>query len=213
MIQAGVSQPRARALLAKHCFMRDCRPSIRTRRCVVRFASGVDNSPSVRNAILFSTQHQRLVVIGAGKASGSHGPGAGASIGLPDRHRDWSWSNMGMARATKKIRVVEAGHPVPDQAGLRAGRAIMALVGTLRPDDLLDRPFVRRRLESSSLAPAPGISLKDKQLNDPVIVAVRGNHSRDERGSQTCILRERRAVGCSDPRARGECDPLGRDWK
>ena len=39
--------------------------------------------------------------------------------------------------ALKRIRVVEAGHPVPDDAGERAAREIMALVKALGPDDLL----------------------------------------------------------------------------
>ena len=39
--------------------------------------------------------------------------------------------------APKRIRVIEAGHPVPDDAGERAAREIMARVKSLGPDDLL----------------------------------------------------------------------------
>ena len=38
---------------------------------------------------------------------------------------------------TKRIRVVEAGHPVPDEAGEAAAREILAEVHRLGPDDLL----------------------------------------------------------------------------
>ena len=38
---------------------------------------------------------------------------------------------------TERIRVVEAGHPVPDDAGEVAARDIMKLVSNLQPDDLL----------------------------------------------------------------------------
>ena len=38
---------------------------------------------------------------------------------------------------TKRIRVVEAGHPVPDEAGEKAAREILDRVSALGPDDLL----------------------------------------------------------------------------
>ena len=38
---------------------------------------------------------------------------------------------------TKRIRVVEAGHPVPDEAGELAAREMLSRVGELGPDDLL----------------------------------------------------------------------------
>lgn len=38
---------------------------------------------------------------------------------------------------TNRVRVVEAGHPVPDEAGEKAAREILETVRTLGPDDLL----------------------------------------------------------------------------
>src|SRR5262245_59973057 len=38
---------------------------------------------------------------------------------------------------TQRIRVVEAGHPVPDEAGENAARRILEEVGRLEQDDLL----------------------------------------------------------------------------
>ena len=75
----------------------------------------------------------------------------------------------GHGAPTKTIRIIEAGHPVPDNAGLQAGRKIMSLIGTLRPDDLL---IVLLSGGASSLLPAPasGISLKDKQQTTKLLL-------------------------------------------
>ena len=58
--------------------------------------------------------------------------------------QDWSSPLEGIAVTrykhglpTKRIRVVEAGHPVPDEAGESAAREILAQVRALGPDDLL----------------------------------------------------------------------------
>ncbi len=60
----------------------------------------------------------------------------------------------------KRIRVVEAGHPVPDQSGERAAQEIFALAGSLHEDDLL---LVLVSGGGSSLLslPAEGITMAD----------------------------------------------------
>ena len=77
----------------------------------------------------------RIFVAAAGKAAASmaaaveqhfHGPLDGIAI-----------TRYGHGLPTKRIRVVEAGHPVPDEAGERAAREILAAVKGLTEDDLL----------------------------------------------------------------------------
>jgi glycerate 2-kinase len=46
-------------------------------------------------------------------------------------------TRYGHGLPTKRIRVVEAGHPVPDEAGEKAAREILERVKALGPDDLL----------------------------------------------------------------------------
>jgi glycerate 2-kinase len=79
----------------------------------------------------------RTLVIGAGKAGASmalaaerHWP-AGASLEgvVITRH--------GHGLPTKRIEVIEAGHPVPDEAGEAGAREILRRVKSLGPDDLL----------------------------------------------------------------------------
>ena len=76
-------------------------------------------------------------MIGAGKAAAS----MAAAV---ERHwpRDAALSGLVITRyahsvPTERIRVVEAGHPVPDESGEVAAREILAQVGTLGEDDLL----------------------------------------------------------------------------
>jgi glycerate 2-kinase len=79
----------------------------------------------------------RTVVVGAGKASGAmaravedHWPREAPLEGL-------IITRYGHALDTKRIRVVEAGHPVPDEKGEAAAREILAAARGLGEDDLL----------------------------------------------------------------------------
>ena len=83
----------------------------------------------------------KTLVIGAGKAAASmakavedHWP-AGASLeGIVITRYAHGYAG---AEALQRIRVVEAGHPVPDESGETAAREIMTRVQALGPDDLL----------------------------------------------------------------------------
>jgi glycerate 2-kinase len=77
----------------------------------------------------------RLVVIGAGKASAEmaravedHWPGELSGLVV---------TRYGYAVPCRKIEIVEAAHPVPDEAGLSAARRLLQLVSGLSADDLV----------------------------------------------------------------------------
>src|SRR5271154_2793201 len=79
----------------------------------------------------------RTVVVGAGKAAASmalavesHWPAAMPLEGLVI-------TRYGHGLPLERIRVVEAGHPVPDAQGEAAAREILALARSLGEDDLL----------------------------------------------------------------------------
>jgi len=79
----------------------------------------------------------RTVVVGAGKAAGSmaaaverHWPADAPLEGLVV-------TRYGHGMPTRRIRVVEAGHPVPDEKGEGAAREILGLAQGLGEDDLL----------------------------------------------------------------------------
>ena len=83
----------------------------------------------------------KTLVIGAGKAAASmakavehHWPQAASLDGIVITRYAHGYSG---SEALKRIRVIEAGHPVPDASGEAAARGIMARVQALGPDDLL----------------------------------------------------------------------------
>jgi glycerate 2-kinase len=79
----------------------------------------------------------RTLVVGAGKAAGAmalavetHWPAGAPLEGIVI-------TRYGHGLPTRRIRVVEAGHPVPDESGAAAAREMLAAVRALGPDDLL----------------------------------------------------------------------------
>ena len=102
----------------------------------------------------------RTLVIGAGKAAAAmartvedHWPGELSGLVV---------TRYGHGAACRRIEVVEAAHPVPDQAGQQAAARMLQLVAGLREDDLV--LCLLSGGGSSLLAlPAPGIELAQKQ--------------------------------------------------
>lgn len=101
----------------------------------------------------------RVVVVGAGKASARMaeavedvwGPCEGLVI-----------TRYGYGRPCQGVEIVEAAHPVPDEAGLVATRRMLDLVGSLE-----DNAFVLALISGGAsallIAPAGEISLSEKQ--------------------------------------------------
>ncbi len=102
----------------------------------------------------------RTVVVGAGKAAAAmakavedHWPGPLSGLVI---------TRYGHGAPTRRIEVVEAGHPMPDAAGSEAARRILDSVRGLGADDLV--LFLASGGGSALMAlPAPGVSLEDKR--------------------------------------------------
>ncbi|MEP0547343.1 MAG: DUF4147 domain-containing protein [Rhodothermales bacterium] len=108
--------------------------------------------------------YRRVVLVGAGKAAMAMAGALEARLGarldeglvvVPHGYR--ATFSAGQP-APERVEVVEAGHPVPDQAGVRAARRTLDLVAELNADDLL---LVALSGGGSALWPAfaEGISL------------------------------------------------------
>jgi len=102
----------------------------------------------------------RLIVIGAGKASAAmarvledHYPGSLSGLVV---------TRYGYAVPCSRIEIVEAAHPVPDAAGLKAAQRILDLVQGLSADDLV-LCLISGGGSALMPLPLPGISLEDKQ--------------------------------------------------
>ncbi len=109
----------------------------------------------------------RTLVIGAGKAGGSmakaledHWPGP--LEGLVVTRYDHKLP-------TSRIEVVEAAHPVPDEAGERAAARILASVKGLTADDLVIC-LISGGGSSLMSAPAAGLTLADKQAMNKALL-------------------------------------------
>lgn len=102
----------------------------------------------------------RTVVLGAGKAAARmaeaverHWPGALEGLVV---------TRYGHGAPTRRIEVVEAGHPLPDEAGEAAARRMLALAEALGPDDLAICLVSGGGSALLSL-PAPGIGFDEKR--------------------------------------------------
>jgi glycerate 2-kinase len=102
----------------------------------------------------------RLIVVGAGKASAAmaravedhwQGPLSGLVV-----------TRYGYAVPCRRIDIVEAAHPVPDEAGMRAAQQMLERVGSLHADDLVLCLFSGGGSALLPL-PAPGLTLDIKQ--------------------------------------------------
>jgi glycerate 2-kinase len=110
----------------------------------------------------------RLIVVGAGKASAAmaraveqnwSGPLSGLVV-----------TRYGYAVPCERIDIVEAAHPVPDAAGMRAAQRMLERVGDLSEDDLVLCLFSGGGSALLPL-PAPGIDLDVKQAVSRALLA------------------------------------------
>jgi hydroxypyruvate reductase len=111
---------------------------------------------------------RRILVVGAGKASGEM---AEALVGLlGERIADGLVAVKERGAAAGPVRVVEAGHPLPDEPGWRAAHAIRGLVRGATADDLV---FCLISGGGSALMPLPvdAVDLAEKQAVTRLLLA------------------------------------------
>src|ERR1700722_19021405 len=80
----------------------------------------------------------------------------------PTRLLGLATTRHGHGVPTRRIRVVEAGHPVPDEAGLKAADGTLALAREAGPDDLL-LVLLSGGGSANWVAPADGVTFAQKQ--------------------------------------------------
>ncbi|MEX0591336.1 MAG: DUF4147 domain-containing protein, partial [Xanthobacteraceae bacterium] len=112
-------------------------------------------------------EHGRLIVLAAGKAAGSMAEAVEAhylgNLGLPrERLTGIAVTRHGYARLTRIIELIEAGHPVPDAAGIKATERVLALADEATASDLV-LALISGGASANWIAPAKSISLDDKR--------------------------------------------------
>lgn len=113
----------------------------------------------------------RVVVVGAGKAGAPMARAVAELLGdrlsaglvvVKDGHLE--------PYGAPGLRIVEAGHPVPDERGLAAAGQIAALLAGLTPDDLV-LALISGGGSALLTLPAPGVTLSDMQALTGALLA------------------------------------------
>jgi len=109
----------------------------------------------------------RVIVLAAGKGAAAMAAAAERHYlddnGLaPGRLTGLATTRHGHGVPTRRVKVIEAGHPVPDEAGLKAADATLALAATATRDDLL-LVLISGGGSANWIAPAEGVSFAQKQ--------------------------------------------------
>lgn len=102
----------------------------------------------------------RLIVLAAGKAAGSMAEAAEAFYG--GGIEGIAVARQGYGRPIRLISMVEAGHPIPNEAGLKGAERALELAQSAGPDDLV-LVLLSGGASANWIAPARGLSLSDKQ--------------------------------------------------
>ncbi|AXK83171.1 glycerate kinase [Pseudolabrys taiwanensis] len=109
----------------------------------------------------------RIIMLAAGKAAGSMAEIAEHYYlnkqGVPaERLCGLAVARHGYGRPLQRIEMIEAGHPIPDAAGLAATEKALALADGGTPNDLV-LVLISGGASANWIAPASGISFEDKQ--------------------------------------------------
>ncbi|WP_029059449.1 glycerate kinase type-2 family protein [Stappia stellulata] len=112
-------------------------------------------------------ENGRIILLAAGKAAGAMTNVAERvyldDFGLaPERLTGLCVTRHGYAQQTRQIPVIEAGHPVPDAAGVEATRQSLAIARAARPGDHIV-VLLSGGGSANWVAPVDGVSLEDKQ--------------------------------------------------
>ncbi len=109
----------------------------------------------------------RVICLAAGKGAAAMAAAAERhyldALGLdPARLTGLATTRHGHGVPTRRIKVIEAGHPVPDEAGLKAADETLRLAAEATADDLL-LVLLSGGGSANWIAPADGVSFAQKQ--------------------------------------------------
>ncbi len=109
----------------------------------------------------------RVVVIGAGKASARMAEAVEAAWGPCE---GLVVTRYGYGRPCKGVEIVEAAHPVPDEAGNRAALRMLDLVNGLGEGDFV-LALISGGASALLVAPVEGVTLAEKQAVNAALLA------------------------------------------
>src|SRR3954464_9630351 len=144
--------------------MTDRRPFLRS---IFDAAVAAAHPDVVLSAHLRPVPKGKVICLAAGKGAAAMAAAAERhyldTLGLdPVRLAGLATTRHGHGVPTRRIRVVEAGHPVPDEAGLKAADETLRLAAEATADDLL-LVLLSGGGSANWIAPVDGVSFTQKQ--------------------------------------------------
>jgi len=144
--------------------MTDQRPLLRA---IFDAAVAAAHPDVVLSAHLRAVPKGRVICLAAGKAAAAMAAAAERhyldQLGLePSRLLGVATTRHGHGVPTRRIKVIEAGHPVPDEAGLKGAEESLRLAADADVDDLL-LVLLSGGGSANWIAPAQGVSFAQKQ--------------------------------------------------
>ncbi|MBY0381899.1 MAG: glycerate kinase [Xanthobacteraceae bacterium] len=109
----------------------------------------------------------RVIILAAGKSAAAMAAAAERyyldEAGLPEaRISGVATTRHGHRVSTRRVEVIEAGHPVPDEQSLRGAEKTLALAAEAGPDDLV-LALISGGGSANWIAPVEGVSFAQKQ--------------------------------------------------
>jgi len=144
--------------------------SVDPRRLILERIVLAGQTLSIQDFTLSLADYDRVIVVGAGKASSAMAEALECTLGS---YIETGLVNVPRGTAasckTKKIELQEASHPIPDEDGMRGAQRILALLENLNPRTLV---IVLLSGGGSALLPMPkrGISLLDKRTTTDLLL-------------------------------------------
>ena len=130
-------------------------------RCIHKWMHLDKDGLRIRDRVISLQGIERIVLVGMGKASAAMAAAVEDILG--DRiHDGCIITKYGHARPVHHCRILEAAHPVPDEQGVQATDALIDVVRSAGPRDLI-LCLISGGGSALSPAPAEGITLADKQ--------------------------------------------------
>jgi hydroxypyruvate reductase len=111
----------------------------------------------------------RIFVVGAGKASATMAHAVERLLG-PRIAGGAICTKYGHRAPLKRIELIECGHPVPDENGVRGAQRIAGLLQQATRDDLV-LALISGGASALLPAPAPGLTLAEKQETTKLLLA------------------------------------------
>ncbi len=136
---------------------------------VFRYVKAADDTLQIGEQRFELKTYDRILVVGAGKAGAPMAKALEELLG--DRISDGVIVvKEGHSLPLQHIRIHEAGHPVPDERGVRGAEDILSLAGDAGERDLV-LCVISGGGSALLVAPAEGVSLADKQKVTQLLLA------------------------------------------